>query len=93
MAQKDPNKLINFEDDALNKAMIDGLKNAFEKKMKNVLMEVAEKEIENIVTELSSRLEVKMKNWKGWDSGFGDIRHVKLEWLFKTEGGLNEDNS
>lgn len=74
--------VLNYGHDAINTAMLDGLKKAFKDELKQVLMKTAEKEIEPIIEKLSERIKLDVCNWPDF---FNDARRIKLEWLITRE--------
>jgi hypothetical protein len=76
---------LNLNDDKINAAIIQGLKDALQSDLKAVLMPAAEKAVDEVVTLLVKRFEVKLKEEPRM---FGEegTRTVKLEFLLKKEG-------
>jgi hypothetical protein len=74
--------VLDFTDDAINKAMLDGLKYSFDYQIKKELMEIAEEKVDCIVKNLSERLKVMI------DETPDILRHgkfVKLSWFLNKE--------
>lgn len=74
--------VLNYEHDAINTAMLEGLKKAFKDELKQILMKTAEKEIEPIVEKLSERMKLKISSYPDY---LNDLRQIKLEWLLTKE--------
>lgn len=71
-----------FTDDNINKALIEGLKEAFKLEMTSHLREVANAEIENIVDKMAKRIEIKLNETP--HTMFTDDRQIKLELIYKA---------
>ena len=74
--------LLNLDEDGINRALMEGLKEGFKAEMKFVLMGVAEKEVDAVVEELSKRVEARAENFLSFEDR---SRHIKLEWFLKKE--------
>ena len=74
--------IFNCENDVINAAMLDGLKDAVKNDLKQILMETAEKEIEPIIEKISERIKSNVSNWPDY---LTNSRNIKLEWLIKKE--------
>ena len=74
--------LLNLEGDAFNRSMMNGLKKAFEEELTDELMKTAKESIKKIVQVLSHRLEIKLENYKEFETL---DRCIKLEWVIKDE--------
>jgi hypothetical protein len=79
-----PSSTINLNDDRINEAIVQGIKDALYADLKEVLMPAAEKAVDEVVKNLVARFEVKLREDP---KVFGDAyRRVKLEFLLKKEG-------
>ena len=74
--------MLNYNYDAINTAMLNGLKEAFKDELKQTLMKTAEEEIEPIVEKICKRLELNISNHPDY---LGDSRQINLEWLLTRE--------
>jgi hypothetical protein len=74
--------ILNYENDAINAAMLNGLKEAVKDNLKQILMETAEKEIEPIIEKVSERIKLNVSNWPDYLTNSLDI---KLSWLIKKQ--------
>jgi len=72
---------LNLNDDAINKAMIDGLKTAFKQELKEELMSVAEKKVDGIIDKLAGRLEIFLQDHFDLSG-----RSIRIECLLKKQG-------
>lgn len=74
--------ILNYEYDAINTAMLNGLKEALKDELRQVLMETAEKEIEPIIERLSERVKLEISNRPDY---LRNLRKIDLEWLITKE--------
>ena len=74
--------ILNYEHDAINTAMLDGLKKALKDELKQVLMKTAEKEIEPIIERLSERVKLEIFNHPDY---LHNLRKINLEWVITKE--------
>lgn len=74
--------ILNCENDAVNAAMLNGLKETVKNELKQILMETAEKEIEPIIEKVSERIKLNVSNWPDY---LTNSRNIKLDWLIKKE--------
>ena len=74
--------ILNYEHDAINTAMLDGLKEALKDELKQVLMKTAEREIEPIIEKLSERVKLKILSCPDY---FNNLRKINLEWVITKE--------
>lgn len=80
--------ICGIHEDAINSALIGGLRESLKTDLTDLLMETAEKEIENVVKEICNRFEIKLSEHIDM---FDNKRHIKLELLIthKDEKGDN----
>ena len=77
-----PENLLNLNNDQINKAMVDGLVDAFKEELKTILREVAEQKVHEIANTIGERLRLKVS--EGFNVTSMD-RTIKLDWLLTKE--------
>lgn len=74
--------ICGLHEDAINRAMVDGLREAIKTDLTDVLMETAEKEVEKVIKKVCDRFEIKLSEHMDL---FEYKRHIKLEFLITHE--------
>lgn len=80
--------LLNLEEDAINKAMVEGLKTQFKIELKEELMKpvnealkTAEEKVDVVVNNLCDRINLIGASGFEYELGSKGKRHFRLEWI------------
>ena len=76
------NPLLNLDDGAVNKAMVDGLKQALHRELKDYILENIENMVEPVIQRIVDRMKLSL-----YESPEDEFRHrnINLVWLLKKE--------
>ena len=76
------NPLLNLDDGAVNKAMVDGLKQALHRELKDYILENIENMVEPVIQRIVDRMKLSLYESPG-DEFMN--RDINLVWLLKKE--------